>query len=95
MKQPHTFDDIDLMRQLEERYDTSSALFTAVNEGNYSVARKLYKTLIMEISKIHRNHDPIRNAKNLCIIMNSLLRHSVGGMESTPFCWINFPMRLE
>lgn len=77
--------DIDLMRLLEERYNNTSALFTAVNEGNYSMALKLYQSLTMDISKIQRNHDPVRNAKNLCIIMNSLLRHTVEQRGIHPF----------
>ena len=82
---PDAFYDVNLMRQLEERYSNSSVLFTAVNEGNYSMALSLYHSLIMDISKIQRNHDPIRNAKNLCIIMNSMLRHSVGQRGIHPF----------
>lgn len=73
------------MRILERRYDTTSVLFSAVREGNFALACKCYHPLFLEISQIKRNPDPIRNAQNLCIIMNSMLRRVVQEQGVHPY----------
>lgn len=73
------------MRLLEQRYELSAALICAVKQGNLSLAGKLYQSLITDISQIHRSKNPLRNAQNLCIIMNSLLRSALQEIGIHPY----------
>lgn len=73
------------MRLLEQRYEHSTALICAVKQGNLFLAQKLYQSLITDISHIHRSKSPIRNAQNLCIIMNSLLRSALQEIGIHPY----------
>lgn len=85
---PNLIDDYELllpMRIMEKRYDYSTALFAAVSEGDFNTAISLYNSLTSDIASIQRNKNPIRNAQNLCIIMNSLLRHTVQDRGIHPY----------
>ncbi len=73
------------MRLLEQRYEQSTALICAVKQGNLFLAQRLYQSLITDISHIHRSKSPIRNAQNLCIIMNSLLRSALQEIGIHPY----------
>ena len=73
------------MRLLEHRYERSAALICAVKQGNLSLAERLFQSLITDISQIHRNKNPLRNAQNLCIIMNSLLHFSLQEADIHPY----------
>ncbi len=61
---------------LEQRYQLSSVLISAVKHGNLSLALKLYQPLEDDIGQIKRNHNPLRSAQNLLISTNSLLRYA-------------------
>lgn len=74
------YEDLGRMRQVEHRYEISAALTEAVKQGNLSLAYRMTRQMNVEISGIVRNPNPLRNAQNLCIILNTQLRHA---MEDT------------
>lgn len=66
-------DTLRLMKSMELRYAYENDLMTAVSKGQLHKADVLFanfSTFLFE----QRVADPVRNAKNYCIIMNTLLR---------------------
>lgn len=59
--------------ELERRYAYENALIDAVRHGN-SERAELMLTNVTDLSLERRLSDPLRNLKNYCIIMNTLLR---------------------
>lgn len=59
--------------ELERRYSYENALIDAVRHGN-SERAELMLTNVTDLSVERRLSDPLRNLKNYCIIMNTLLR---------------------
>ena len=75
-------DTLFAMKNMEKRYDYENQLIAAVSQG------QIYKThsLLGGLSSYffeQRVADPVRNAKNYCIIMNTLLRKAAeqGGVH--------------
>lgn len=75
-------DNILKMRALERRYEFENALMNAVTRGA-SDAEEMLKSSFSPETFEQRVLDPIRNAKNYCIIMNTLLRKAAeqGGVH--------------
>lgn len=70
------------MRALEQRYSYENELIEAVIKGQAHKADMLLNTL-SHISFEQRSSDPLRNLKNYCVIMNTLLRKAAeqGGVH--------------
>ena len=75
-------DNIIKMRSLERRYEFENALMNAVSRGSTD-AEEMLRTSFSPDTFEQRVLDPIRNAKNYCIIMNTLLRKAAeqGGVH--------------
>lgn len=70
------------MKSIEQRYAYENELMTAVSKGQLHKADMLL-TNFSSFSFEQRVADPVRNAKNYCIIMNTLLRKAAesGGVH--------------
>lgn len=75
-------DNILKMRSLERRYEFENALMNAVTRGSSDAEEMLRASFSPETFE-QRVLDPLRNAKNYCIIMNTLLRKAAeqGGVH--------------
>lgn len=70
-------EDIAQMRQVEQRYEYSAALTNAVQQGNLSLAMHLIGSYDPRSQTAVRNANPLRNAQNYCIVLNTQLRHAL------------------
>lgn len=70
-------EDITQMRQVELRYEYSAALTDAVRQGNLSLALHLVEQYDPGTQTTVRNTNPLRNAQNYCIVLNTQLRHAL------------------
>ena len=70
-------EDIVQMRQVETRYEHSAALTDAVRQGNLSLAMQLIGNYKPGEQTQVRNANPLRNAQNYCIVLNTQLRHAL------------------
>ncbi len=70
------------MALMQKRYDFENELIRAVSMGQEHKAEQLMEGF-SEIAFERRNADPVRNLKNYCIIMNTLLRKAAesGGVH--------------
>ena len=59
---------------LERRYNAENALIDAVSQGLYHKAEMMFSNITPSKALETRLDDPIRNAKNFMIILNTLLR---------------------
>ena len=82
------YEDLARMRQIETRYELSAAFTEAVKAGNLSMAYQFMDRMNSETGTMVRNPDPLRNAQNMCIVLNTQLRYA---MEE---CGIH-PYRLD
>lgn len=73
----HTLVDIAQMRQIELRYEFSAALTDAVKQGNLSLALYIVGQHTPDQQNPARNSNPLRNAQNYCIVLNTQLRHAL------------------
>ncbi len=69
--------DIEQVRVIEGRYEASAALTEAVKQGNLSLAYQFISKMGSIPEDLSRNPNPLRNAQNLCIILNTQLRHAM------------------
>ena len=69
--------DIAQMRQVEQRYEYSAALTNAVQQGNLSLALHMIGQYDPGTKTTVRNTNPLRNAQNYCIVLNTQLRHAL------------------
>lgn len=77
------FDDIDIkMKAMEQRYNYENEFMQAVSLGHIHRLNELVTAFIPDNFEM-RTADPIRNLKNYCIIMNTLLRKAAerGGVH--------------
>lgn len=74
---PIAGEDISQMRQVEQRYEYSAALTNAVQQGNLSLAMHLIGQYDPATNTSVRNANPLRNAQNYCIVLNTQLRHAL------------------
>ena len=77
--------DISQIRQVEDRYKTSTLLTEAVKLGNLSLALQTLKRRGDQFEGIIRNSNPLRNMQNQCIILNTQLRHALESTGIHPF----------
>lgn len=70
-------EDISQMRQVEMRYEYSAALTNAVQQGNLSLALHMIGQYDPGSQTTVRNTNPLRNAQNYCIVLNTQLRHAL------------------
>lgn len=66
-------DTLDTMRHLEERYAIEAQIIQAVSQGQSHKAEIMLNKIANRDMEKH-SPDPIRNMKNYCIILNTLLR---------------------
>lgn len=76
--------EIAEMRLTERRYEYSISLTEAVKQGNLSLALHLMGSYIPEAANPIRNPNPLRNAQNYCIVLNTQLRHALEGSGIHP-----------
>ena len=69
--------DIVQMRQIEQRYEYSAALTDAVLQGNLSLALHIIGQYAPKMQNPVRNTNPLRNAQNYCIVLNTQLRYAL------------------
>lgn len=77
------FNDAALnMRTLEKRYEFENEIIRAVELGQVHKEKRLLEAFSGKLFE-KRNADPLQNAKNYCIIMNTLLRKAAesGGVH--------------
>ena len=72
------------MRRTERRYEYSITLTEAVKEGNLSLALSLMGRHTPSSENQVRNPNPLRNAQNYCIVLNTQLRHALEGSGIHP-----------
>lgn len=70
-------ENIAQMRQVELRYEYSAALTDAIQQGNISLATHLISQYDPNLQTTVRNTNPLRNAQNYCIVLNTQLRHAL------------------
>lgn len=73
------------IHRIEQRYEASAALTEAVKQGNLSLAYSFIQGFQPGMSEIVRNPNPLRNAQNLCIILNTQLRHALEECRIHPY----------
>ncbi len=71
------FEGVEHIRQIESRYEASAVMTEAVKQGNLSLAYRLIGKMGSIPEDLNRNANPLRNAQNLCIILNTQLRHAL------------------
>lgn len=81
----HQGEDIIQMRQVETRYEHSAALTDAVRQGNLSLALHLIGSYNPGKETQVRNTNPLRNAQNYCIVLNTQLRHALEKSDIHPY----------
>lgn len=77
--------DIYQIRQIENRYETSSVLTEAVKLGNLSLALQTMHNQQNFHDMATRSKNPLRNIQNYCIVLNTQLRHSLEGCGIHPY----------
>ena len=70
-------ENITQMRQVEMRYEYSAALTDAIKQGNLSLALHMIQRYSPGEQTEVRNANPLRNAQNYCIVLNTQLRHAL------------------
>lgn len=70
-------ENIVKMRQVEMRYEHSAALTDAIKQGNLSLALHMIGQYSPGEQTPVRNSNPLRNAQNYCIVLNTQLRHAL------------------
>lgn len=77
--------DQSKIREIEMRYETSTALTEAVKAGNLSLAMRYIQGIYAGITSMVRNPDPMRNAQNMCIVLNTQLRYALEEKKIHPY----------
>lgn len=73
------------IHQVEQRYEASAALTEAVKQGNLSLAYSFIQRFQPGATDLIRSHNPLRNAQNLCIVLNTQLRHALEDCKIHPY----------
>ena len=73
------------MRQIEMRYEYSAALTEAIKHGNMSLVFYMIGQYAPGIDTPARNSNPLRNAQNYCIVLNTQLRYAVEACGIHPY----------
>ena len=78
-------EDVIRMREIERRYEISTALTEAVKEGNFSLASYFLGKFHFGKDNYSRNANPLRNLQNYCIILNTQLRYALEEQGIHPY----------
>ena len=73
------------IHQVEKRYEISAAMTEAVKQGNLSLAYGFIQNLQHGMKDLARTNNPLRNAQNICIILNTQLRHALENCHIHPY----------
>ena len=73
------------IREIENRYETSSVITEAVKLGNLSLALQAMHNQGNFHDMAVRSKSPLRNIQNYCIVLNTQLRHSLEGCGIHPY----------
>lgn len=82
---PEEYVEHSRIRQVELRYEASAALTEAVKHGNLSIALQMIQGIHTGATSMIRNPDPLRNAQNMCIVLNTQLRHALEQRRIHPY----------
>ena len=71
------------MHLLETRYEYENRMLTAIQNGDDTSAVEAFKPLSRDTSRLIRQKEPLRNAKNLSFVLNTLCRKAAeqGGVH--------------
>ena len=79
------YTEITQMRQIELRYEYSTAMTEAVRRGNLSLAYQYLQRMNAEKGSMLRRQDSLREMQNLCIVLNTQLRHALESSGIHPY----------
>ena len=79
------YDELDKMRRIEQTYADSAAFTEAVKQGNLSLAYAFSAKMQRSALEMKRNPNPVRNAQNFCIILNTQLRRALEECNVHPY----------
>ncbi len=72
-----SFTELEEIRSVETRYEASAVMTEAVKQGNLSLAYRYIQKMNSVPEDLIRSENALRNAQNLCIVMNTQLRHAM------------------
>lgn len=78
-------DELSQVRNVELRYTASAVMTEAVKQGNLSLALRFIQRLHTIPLELMRSANTLRNAQNMCIILNTQLRHAMGDQGIHPY----------
>ena len=81
----HSYEEIEKIRRVETRYEYSTAFTEAVKKGNLALAYEFIGHMNLESKDLQRARNPIRNAKNLLLAMNTQLRTAMQSIRIPPY----------
>ncbi len=71
------FEELSHIRGIEGRYEASAVMTEAVKRGNLALAYRYIQKMGELPQDLVRTENSLRNAQNLCIIMNTQLRYAL------------------
>ena len=77
--------ELSKMRHIEAQYELNNALVEAVKLGNISLALRILGQYSHKADVQERSTNPVRNAQNYCIILNTQLRRALEENEIHPY----------
>lgn len=77
--------EISYIRMVESRYEASAMLTEAVKQGNFSLAYEFIQHVRPEEAQMARNPNVLRNTQNMCIVLNTQLRHALEDCGIHPY----------
>lgn len=84
-KQMDHYEDQSHIRDIEMRYEASTALTEAVKQGNLSLALRMLQNPPGNMTALIRTPDPLRNIKNLGITLNTQMRYALEEKKIHPY----------
>lgn len=73
------------IRQVERRYEASTAMTEAIKQGNLYLAMSFLPEIRSGMPNLNRSPDPLRNLQNFCIIVNTQLRYAMEELHIHPY----------
>ncbi len=83
--QTFSLQEPEQVRLVEGRYEASALLTEAVKQGNLSLAYGFIAKMATIPDDLNRNPNPLRNAQNFCIVLNTQLRHALEEEGVSPY----------
>lgn len=78
------------IQQVEKRYEEANVILEAVKQGNHSLAFQIVQNMMPNMTPMVRNPNPLRNTQNICIILNTQLRHAMEELHIHPYALDQF-----